>query len=142
MKRQRNWLLWVGFVVAVAGLFSYGFFVRFPITRDFPWANLLLFGIGGVFLIVGLFRAFGRPQLYRGKIFGSILTAIALFLFGLFSYEIFYVLRQVPLSAHAPRLGEKAPDFMLLDQNEQPVGLGDLLSGSRGVVLIFYRGFW
>jgi hypothetical protein len=142
MKRQWNWLLWVGFVVAVAGLFSNGFFVRFPITRDFPWANLLLFGIGGALLIVGLFRASGRPQLYRGKISGSILTAIALFLFGLFSYEVFYVLRQVPLSAHAPRIGEKAPDFMLLDQNEQPVGLGDLLSGSRGVVLIFYRGFW
>ncbi len=142
MKRKWNWLLWVGFVVAVAGLFSYGFFVRFPITRDFPWANLLLFGIGDALLIVGLFRAFGRPQLYRGKIFGSILTAIALFLFAFFSYEIFYVLRQVPLSANAPRLGEKAPDFMLLDQNEQPVGLGDLLSGSRAVVLIFYRGFW
>jgi hypothetical protein len=88
MKRQWNWTIWVGSVVAVAGLFSYGFFVRFPITRDFPWANLLLFGIGGALLIVGLFRAFGRPQLYRGKIFGSILTAIALFLFGLFSYEI------------------------------------------------------
>ena len=142
MKRKWNWLLWVGFVVAVAGLFSYGFFVRFPITRDFPWANLLLFGIGDALLIVGLFRAFGRPQLYRGKIFGPILTAIALFLFAFFSYEIFYVLRQVPLSANAPRLGEKAPDFMLLDQNEQPVGLGDLLSGSRAVVLIFYRGFW
>jgi hypothetical protein len=142
MKRQWNWLLWVGFVVAVAGLFSNGFFVRFPITRDFPWANLLLFGIGGALLIVGLFRASGRPQLYRGKISGSILTAIALFLFALFSYEVFYVLRQVPLSAHAPRIGEKAPDFILLDQNEQPVGLGDLLSGSRGVVLIFYRGFW
>ena len=142
MKRQWNWLLWVGFVVAVAGLFSYGFFVRFPITRDFPWANLLLFGIGDALLIVGLFRAFGRAQLYRGKIFGSILTVIALFLFAFFSYEIFYVLRQVPLSANAPRLGEKAPDFMLLDQNEQPVGLGDLLSGSRAVVLIFYRGFW
>ena len=107
MKRQWNWLLWVGFVVAVAGLFSYGFFVRFPITRDFPWANLLLFGIGDALLIVGLFRAFGRPQLYRGKIFGSILTAIALFLFAFFSCEIFYVLRQVPLSANAPRLGER-----------------------------------
>ena len=142
MKRQWNWLLWVGFVVAVAGLFSYGFFVRFPITRDFPWANLLLFGIGVALLIVGLFRAFGRPQLYRGKIFGSILTAIALLLFVFFCYEIFYLLRQVPLSAHAPRVGETAPDFMLLDQNEQPVGLGDLLSGSRGTLLIFYRGFW
>ena len=102
----------------------------------------MLFAIGSALLIFGLFRAFGRPQLYRGKIFGPILAAIALFLLAFFSYEIFYVLRQVPLSAHAPRVGEKAPDFMLLDQNEQPVGLGDLLSGSRATVLIFYRDFW
>ena len=144
MSTRRSWnrSLWLGFVFVLAGFLSYEFFAQFPITRDFPWANLLLFGIGDALLIVGLFRAFGRPQLYRGKIFGSILTAIALFLFAFFSYEIFYVLRQVPLSANAPRLGEKAPDFMLLDQNEQPVGLGDLLSGSRAVVLIFYRGFW
>ncbi len=142
MKRKWNWPIWVGFVVALGGLFSYGFFVRYPLTRDFPWANLLLFGIGGALLIFGFFRAFGRPQLYRGKIFGSILTAIALFLFAFFSYEIFYVVRQVPFSTHAPRVGERAPDFLLLDQNAMPVGLGDLLSGSKAVVLIFYRGFW
>ena len=62
MKRRWNWPVWVGFVVTVAGLFSYEFLARFPITRDFPWANFLLFGIGAVLLIVGLFRAFGRPQ--------------------------------------------------------------------------------
>ncbi len=65
-----------------------------------------------------------------------------LFLFAFFSYEIFYVLRQVPLSTHAPRVSERAPDFLLLDQNAMPVGLSDLLSGSKAVVLIFYRGFW
>jgi hypothetical protein len=142
MKREWNWPIWVGFAVALAGLFSYGFFARFSITRDFPWANLLLFGIGGALLIVGLFRAFGRPQLYRGKLSGSILTAIALFVFGFFSYEIFYVLRQVPRSAGAPRVGEKAPAFTLPDQDEKPVFLADLLSSSRAVALIFYRGFW
>ena len=142
MKRKWNRTIWAGFVVALGGLFSYEVFVRFPITRDFPWANLLLFGIGGVLLIVGLFRAFGRPQLYRGKIFGSRFTAIALFLFAFFGYEIFYVLRQVPLSAQAPRVGEKAPEFTLVDQNGKPVALADLLSGSKAVVLIFYRGFW
>jgi hypothetical protein len=142
MKRKWNWSIWVGFVVAVGGLFSYEFFARFSITRDFPWANLLLFAIGAALLIAGLFRAFGRPQLYRGKIFGPILTAIALFLFAFFSYEIFYVLRQVPLSAQAPHVGEKAPEFTLLDQNEKPIALADLLAGSRAVVLIFYRGFW
>jgi hypothetical protein len=142
MKRKWNWPIWVGFIVVLAGVFSYGFFAQFPITRDFPWVNFLLFGIGAAFLIVGLFRAFGRPQLYRGRIFGSIFTAIALFLFVFFSYEMFYVLRQVPPSTGAPRVGEKAPEFTLLDQNKKPVVLADLLSGSRAVVLIFYRGFW
>ena len=142
MKRKWNRPIWVGFVVVVAGLFSYGFFAQFPITRDFPWANFLLFGIGAALLILGLFRAFGRPQVYRGKIFGSLFTAIAVLVVAFFSYQIFYVLRQVPASAGAPRVGQKAPDFILLDRNGKPVGLGDLLSGSRAVVLIFYRGFW
>jgi hypothetical protein len=142
MKRRWNWPIWVGFSVVVAGLFSYGFFVRFPTTRDFPWANLLLFGIGAAFLIVGLFRAFGRPHFYRGKIFGSIFTAIAVLVVAFFSYGIFYVVRQVPASSSAPRVGQKAPDFILLDQNGKPVGLGDLLSNSKGAALIFYRGFW
>ena len=142
MKRRWNWPIWVGFVVVIAGVFSYEFFARFPNTRDLPWANLLLFAIGIALLISGLFRAFGRPQVYRGKIFGSIFAVIAVLVVALFSYEIFYALRQVPASAGAPHVGRKAPDFLLLGQNGKPVGLGDLLSGSRGAVLIFYRGFW
>ena len=141
MKRKWNWPLWVGFVVAVGGLFSYEYFVRFPITRDFPWANLLLFGIGAALVLVGLFRAFGRPQVYRGKVFGAILAAIAFSLFTFFSYEIFYVLRQVPRSAQAPEVGERARNFSLPDQNGTQIALGDLLS-PNGVVLIFYRGHW
>jgi hypothetical protein len=145
MRRKWNWPIWVGFIVAVGGLLSYQFFAQFPMTRDFPWANLLLFGIGAAFLILGLFRAFGRPQYYRGKVFGLIFSATAFLFLAFFCYEIFYVLRQVPLSSDAPRVGQRAPDFILLDQNGKPVGLGDLLSGPSGpkaVALIFYRGFW
>jgi AhpC/TSA family len=141
MRRSWNWPLWVGFVVAIGGLFSYEYFALFPITRDFPWANLLLLSVGAVLLLMGLFRAFGRPQLYRGKIFGSIFATIAFALFALFSYEIFYVLKQVPLSAQAPRVGEKAPDFSLPDQTGKQIALADLLS-PNGAVVIFYRGHW
>jgi len=141
MKRKWNWPIWVGFVVAVGGLFSYEFFARFPITRDFPWASLLIFGVGAALLIVGLFRAFGRPQLYRGKVFGSIFAAISILFFAFFAYETFYVLRQVPLSAQAPRVSEKAPDFSLPDQNGKEVRLHDLISGN-GAIIIFYRGYW
>jgi hypothetical protein len=141
MKRKWNWPIWVGFVVAVGGVFSYEFFAQFPSTRDFPWANLLLFGVGAILLLVSVFRAFGRPQVYRGKIFGSIFAVISVLLFAFFAYEIFYVLRQVPLSAQAPRVGEKAPEFALSDQNGKSVALVDLLL-PNGAVLIFYRGHW
>jgi hypothetical protein len=142
MKRKWNWPIWTGFIIAVAGLSAYEFLIQFPVTRDFPWANLLLFGIGAALLIVGLFRAFGRPQRYRGKVFGSIFGALAVLLFAFFCYGIFYALRQVPISSGAPRVGQKAPDFALQDRGGKVVTLGDLLSGSRAVVLIFYRGFW
>src|SRR5207249_10662166 len=97
MKRKWNWPIWVGFVVAVGGLFSYEFFAQFPITREFPWANLLLFAIGAALLLVGLFRAFGRPQAYRGKIFVSIFVTIKLSPLCIFRLRDF--LRSAPVFA-------------------------------------------
>jgi hypothetical protein len=141
MKQKWNWPIWIGFIVAVGGLFSYEFFAQFPVTRDFPWANLLLFCVGGILLGLGLVRAFGKPQLYRGKIFGSIFAVISFCLVAFFAYEIFYVLRQVPLSAQAPHVGQKAPEFTLPDQNGKGISLAELLS-PNGAVLIFYRGHW
>ena len=130
--------------MVLAGLFSYEIFVRFPITRDFPWANLLLFGTGGVLLIMGLVRAYARPAVYRGKVFGPILTVLSLLLFSLFAYGLFYVARQMPPSTGAPRVGDKAPDFVLVRQDGQSVALRQMLENSdtRAVLLIFYRGYW
>jgi hypothetical protein len=141
-RKRWNWSLWTGFLFALAGFFSYTFFGQFPITRDFPWANLLLFAGGGIYLVVGLFRAFGKPQVYRGKIFGPILAILGLLMFGFFSYVFFYELRQVPPSTEAPRVGQKAPEFTLSDQDGKNVSLRNLVSGSKAVALIFYRGFW
>ena len=151
MKRNWNWSLWIGFLFVLAGFFSYTFFAQFPATRDFPWVNFLLLGLGGILLLAGLVRAFGKPQLYRGKIFGPILALLSLLVFGSFSYLIFYELRQVPASTGAPRVGEKAPEFPLPDQNDKQAALADLLASPassesaarvNGVLLIFYRGFW
>ena len=142
MKKNWNWSLWIGFLFALAGFLSYTFFAQFPITRDFPWANLLLFAVGGILLVLGLFRAFGKARVYRGKILGPILAMLAILMFGLFSYVFFYELRQVPPSTGAPRVGQKAPDFTLSDQDGKDVALSGLVSGSKAVALIFYRGFW
>ncbi len=141
-KKSWNWSLWIGFLFALAAFVSYGFFAQFPITRDFPWANLLLFAAGGICLVVGLFRAFGKVQVYRGKIFGPIFATLAILMFGLFSYVLFYELREVPPSTAAPRVGQKAPDFTLPDQDGKDVALSELFGRSKAVALIFYRGFW
>jgi len=144
MKRRWNWSLWLGFVVVVLALFSYQFFVLFPITRDFPWVNLLLFAIGGLLLGLGLFRAYGHPAAYRGKIFGPLLTVLSLLMFGLFAYGLFFIARQMPPSTNAPQVGQKAPDFAVVDQDGNRVELNDLLSSpsTRAILLIFYRGYW
>jgi hypothetical protein len=141
-KKSWNWSLWLGFLLVLAGFLSYTFFAQFPITRDFPWANLSLFTVGGILLVLGLFRAFGKPQIYRGKICGPILATLAISVFVLFSYIFYYELRQVPPSTGAPRVGQKAPDFTLLNQDGKEVSLSGLVGRSKAVALIFYRGFW
>lgn len=150
-ERSRNWSLWVGFLLCLAASVSYlAVFDKFAVTRDVPWASFLIFGVGGVFLLLGLRRAFGTPERYKGKIAGPVLSVLSLALVGLFCFFVFYLTRQLPASSGAPRVGQKAPDFVLADASDQPVSLSSLLSTPmansgkppRGVVLIFYRGYW
>ena len=144
MKRSWNGWLWGGFVVVLAGLFSYvPVFTRFPVTRDVPWVNLLMLGGGLALLAVGLWKAFRKPELYRGRVFGSVLTLLAVAGAGLFCFGLLYVARQLPASAAAPQVGHRAPGFTLPDQDGKPVALADLLAPpSRATLLIFYRGHW
>src|SRR5436309_13250524 len=66
MATQRNFLPLAGFLVCLLGFFSYFFvFVRFPVTRDVPWANWLLFAVGLALAGAGIARAFRRPETYR-----------------------------------------------------------------------------
>ena len=152
MKRSWNFSLWAGFLLVLASLLSYiPIFSLFPVTRDFPWVNLLLFLFGGVLLAVGLKRAFRQPEHYRGKVFGSFLAALSLAGIVFFCYGLFYLVRQLPPSASAPSVGQKAPEFTLPDQNGKAVTLAELFSSppasaskakASSVLLIFYRGFW
>ncbi|HZE72879.1 MAG TPA: hypothetical protein VE135_25480 [Pyrinomonadaceae bacterium] len=150
MNNQKfNWQIWVGFLFSVLSLFSYPLvFVRFPVTRDFPWANLLLFGIAAVFLFVGLRRAFAPQRRARSRIAGVVLTTLSVLVLGLFIFSTFVAARWLPASKGAPQVGQKAPDFSLTDTNGRVVTLSELFSSPingkapKGVLLIFYRGYW
>jgi len=150
MKMQRfNWQIWAGFLLTLAAGFSYPlFFVRFPATRGFPWANLLLFGIAAALVGLGLRRAFAPERRRSSKIAGSILATLSVAMIGLFIFAAFVVSRWLPISHGAPQISQKAPDFNLADTSGRMVSLSELLStpikgaAPKGVLLIFYRGYW
>ena len=120
MKIQRfNWQIWTGFVLSIFAFLSYPLvFVNWAVTRNFPWANLLLF--------------------------------------AMFIFVAFVASRWLPASTGAPQVGQKAPEFTLVDTNNKSSSLSELLSSPitsvplsaggprapKGVLLIFYRGYW
>lgn len=144
MATQRNFLPLAGFLVCLVGFFSYFFlFVRFPVTRDVPWASWLLFAAGLALLGAGIARAFRRPEIYRGRVLGPVLGVLSVAVVGFFLFATLIASRQLPSASDAPKVGEKAPDFTLPDSQGRPVALHDLMGPQKPwVVLIFYRGYW
>lgn len=155
MRRLRwNWPIWLGFLLSILAFISYFLvFAKFPITRNVPWATFLLFGISAAFLWVGLSGVFGGAKPFRGKVVSSILGVLSFSILGVFCFVIFHATRQLPASLGSPKLGRKAPEFVLRDTQENLVSLSALLStplnpsnpfrsAPKGVLLIFYRGYW
>lgn len=158
--KRFNWQIWAGFVLTLVAGFSFPFFfVNFPLTRDFPWVNLLLFAVAAALLFVGLKRAFARPKSEGGpkrstfsKIVASGLATLSVLIIGLFLFSFFIMAKWLPPSTGAPSVGQKAPEFTLSDANGKTVSLSELISSPipaqanasapKGVLLIFYRGYW
>lgn len=149
MKIKRiNWPLWAGLLMTLVAFVSYFFvFVWFPVTRDFPWANFLLFAVAATLILLGVRRAFaGTPR--KSKVAGVIIATLSVVIFGFFVFATLVMPRWMPAAAGAPKVGQKAPDFTLTDTNGKTVALAELLSTpikgkpAKGVLLIFYRGYW
>jgi hypothetical protein len=147
IQKHTNSALWLGLLITVLGVLSnLLYFLKVP-AAALPWLNLTLPAIGLIFLLIGVVRAFGQSQIYRGKIWGSIAAGLAaLFLAG--SAWLFVEARKIPRSEGAPQVGQRVPDFTLSDSNGQPVALAQLFGASPGmsqpkaVLLVFYRGYW
>jgi len=152
VQRRRNVLLWIGtalILLTVVSAIPQLYVLKLP-PVILPWLGLLLPALAVLCFVVGVGRAFKQPQTYRGKILGSILGVVAVLLFA-GSVFLFSHVRDVPKSAAAPRIGQKAPDFTLKDTAGQPVSLTQMLSipidstsgkAPKAVLLIFYRGYW
>lgn len=151
--KKFNWQIWAAFLLSLFAFISYPLlFVRFPVTRDFPWANLLFFAIAVALMLFGLRRAFASDRAHplRSRIAGGVLATLSVVVLGFFVFTVFIWARMMPASHGAPQVGQQAPDFTLADTTGRPVSLSELLASPirersaspKGVLLIFYRGYW
>src|SRR5438132_12838108 len=130
MKIQRfNWQIWTGFVLSIFAFLSYPLvFVNWPVTRNFPWANLLLFATAAILLVIGVRRAFAPDRRRISKIVSSVLATLSVLVLGMFIFVAFVASRWLPASTGAPQVGQRAPDFSLVDANNKSLSLSELLS--------------
>ena len=150
MKIKRlNWALWSGLLLSIFAFLSYFLiFVWFPPMRDLPLANLALFALAILLLFLGVRRAFSHDQRLRSKVAASIAASVGVLILAAFIFTFYISGRALPRSNGAPHVGQKAPEFTLTDTNNRGVTLAELLSSPqdgkppRGVLLIFYRGYW
>src|SRR5688500_20161052 len=106
--RRFNWPLWLGFLLSIATFFSYfAVFVWHPVTRDFPWANLLLFLVAAVLLFLGLRRAFTSDR-RRSEILAAFVTTLGVGVIAFFLFAFFIGGRQLAAFSVAPRGGQHA----------------------------------
>lgn len=147
LERRRNSAIWLGLLLMLLAIGSNVLYFLHVPAAALPWINLTLPILALLALLAGVVRAFREPQLYRGKIWGTILAVLsALLCVG--SVLFFAVARSVPRSGGAPQIGQRVPDFTLPDSTGQPVSLAQLFSGAPGaappkaVLLVFYRGYW
>lgn len=152
-KRRNTALLAAWLVTPAAFLINLVyFFLQFPGEWLLPWVNLAVFILALALCVTALRRAFGQPEVYRGKIAGSIITVLACLLFA-FTIFVFRVARQMPETAQAPQEGQKISEFTLTDTGGNPVTLSSLMNGPlpksprpdgrpKAVLLVFYRGYW
>jgi len=149
--KRWNWRVWAGFGLSIGALAGYVFWVNE--TRVVFWPALLLFAVAAVLLFSGLKRRSREPELYRGKIAGYVLTTISVLILGLFGFVVYQVSRAFPDAEHAPQIGQRAPEFSLVDANGKNFTLAQLLStpitnsgsaarATKGVLVVFYRGYW
>jgi hypothetical protein len=147
-ERRSNLSPWWGLLLALGAIgCNVVLFVGSPAQSAMPVLSLVFAIAALIFLVIGLKRAFGQPQIYRGKVLTVVLTAVALFPVALTAFA-FVASRKLPNTTAAPQVGQKVPDFTLADTSGKPVSLDQLLSTSSGaqapkaVLLIFYRGYW
>ena len=148
--KKWNWRLWVGFAIAVLALVVY-LAVVFRM-RDVFWLSVALFVVSIALLASGFQRAYRHREAYRGRVAGPILAVCGALVLGLFGLASYQISKHFAAAENAPKIGQAAPQFTLVDSSGHTVSLAAVLASPAGqsgtahapraALLIFYRGYW
>jgi len=148
VERRCNAPLWWGFALALPSMLCNAvLFLSPPGQGVLPWLSIVLAVLALVFVVRGLKQIFQAANSPSRKVRSSILVLMSLLLIGVSALASFKS-RAMPGSAEAPQVGQKAPEFTLMDTHDQPVSLAELFSSTtndpppKAVLLVFYRGYW
>jgi hypothetical protein len=122
----------VSVAMSLGTIAVYATLLRLPAVRNHPEGYVAAFAIAATVAALGL--------ALRRRWYGWAALALAMVLLGGGSY-VNFVLAKIAPSPTVLRLGERPPDFTLLDAAGRPVSLADY-RGRKPVVLVFYRGYW
>lgn len=121
-------------LIALGAVAAYALLLRVPLVRNHPEAYVMAFAVATGLAAIAVARARGRrwPAWLALGVCGLLLIGGAWFDF---------VVARVPVTSSVLRVGERPPDFQLLDASGRPVTLSEY-RGRKPVVLVFYRGYW
>ena len=124
----------LGAVVAIGAVAAYALLIRIAIVRNHPEGYVIAAALGTALAALAVARARARrwPAWLALGLASLLLVGGAWFNF---------VLARIPDTPTTLRVGERPPDFTLLDAGGRPVTLADY-RGKKPVVLVFYRGYW
>lgn len=150
-SKKWNWRLWAGFAIAILALVVY-LAVVFRM-REILGFSLVLFVLSIALLVSGLRRAYGQRESYRGQVAGPIVAVLSALILGVFGFASYEISKHFAAASNAPKVGQQAPQFTLVDTAGKTVSLtGALVSpvgqsggssrATKAVLLVFYRGYW
>jgi hypothetical protein len=119
-------------VVAAGGIAAYVLLFQVALVRNHPEGYVAAAAVATALAALALRRSRRWTSWLALAFSALLLVAGAWFNF---------VVAHVPDTPVALRVGERPPDFRLLDAGGRPVTLSDY-RGKKAVVLVFYRGHW
>jgi len=152
-RRRNRALTWAWTITIAAFLLNLPpFFLQYPGQQLLPWLAVAARSSALALCVIALRRAFGQPEVYRGKVSGSIVTVIATLLFALTAIG-FWGARKMPETTRPRSPARRPRPSPSPDTTGAQVSLASLLdaplAGSprpdgkpKAVLAIFYRGYW